>query len=41
MMHTFGYYLTLTIPVVLFAMNVAWFMKIFRGLKKTLAKKQQ
>ncbi|KAJ4800016.1 hypothetical protein LUZ62_051262 [Rhynchospora pubera] len=40
MLHPFGYFLSLTIPVILFAMNLAWFMKILRGLKKTLTKKQ-
>ncbi|XP_078163726.1 uncharacterized protein LOC144558743 isoform X2 [Carex rostrata] len=38
MMHPFGYFLTLTIPVILFAMNLTWFMKILRGLKKTLTR---
>ncbi|KAJ3707131.1 hypothetical protein LUZ61_010836 [Rhynchospora tenuis] len=40
MMHSIGYFLSLTIPVILFAMNLTWFMKILRGLKKTLTKKQ-
>ncbi|KAJ1702769.1 hypothetical protein LUZ63_002548 [Rhynchospora breviuscula] len=40
MLHPFGYFLSLTIPVILFAMNLTWFMKILRGLKKTLTKKQ-
>ncbi|KQK13851.1 transmembrane protein 56 isoform X2 [Brachypodium distachyon] len=37
-MHAFGYYLTLTVPSVLFIMNAMWFMKILKGVKKTLAK---
>ncbi|CAL4926569.1 unnamed protein product [Urochloa decumbens] len=37
-MHAFGYYLTFLVPSVLFVMNTMWFMKILKGVKKTLAK---
>jgi hypothetical protein len=37
-MHAFGYYLTFLVPLVLFVMNTMWFMKILKGVKKTLAK---
>jgi len=37
-MHAFGYYLTFFVPSVLFVMNTMWFMKILKGVKKTLAK---
>uniref|UniRef100_A0A453H1P5 TLC domain-containing protein n=1 Tax=Aegilops tauschii subsp. strangulata TaxID=200361 RepID=A0A453H1P5_AEGTS len=37
-MHAFGYYLTLTVPSVLFVMNAMWFMKILKGVMKTLSK---
>lgn len=39
-MHTFGYLLSLLVPIVLFAMNMMWFGKILKGLKKMLAKRQ-
>ncbi|KQK05458.1 hypothetical protein BRADI_2g20150v3 [Brachypodium distachyon] len=38
-MDTFGYVLVFTAPTVLFVMNMAWFSKILRGLKKTMAKR--
>ncbi|AQK63889.1 TRAM LAG1 and CLN8 (TLC) lipid-sensing domain containing protein [Zea mays] len=37
-MHAFGYYLTFVVPSVLFVMNTMWFMKILKGVMKTLAK---
>jgi hypothetical protein len=37
-MHLFGYYLVLTVPSVLFVMNLVWFSKILKGVKKTLLK---
>ncbi|KAG8062034.1 hypothetical protein GUJ93_ZPchr0003g16705 [Zizania palustris] len=37
-MHAFGYYLTFVVPSVLFVMNTMWFMKILKGVKKTLSK---
>ncbi|CAN6304083.1 unnamed protein product [Urochloa humidicola] len=37
-MHAFGYYLTFLVPSVLFVMNTMWFIKILKGVKKTLAK---
>ncbi|KAF7044488.1 hypothetical protein CFC21_053707 [Triticum aestivum] len=37
-MHAFGYYLTLTVPSVLFVMNAMWFTKILKGVMKTLSK---
>ncbi|URE48463.1 TLC [Musa troglodytarum] len=36
-MHTFGYLLSLLVPIALFAMNMMWFGKILRGLKKMLS----
>ncbi|XP_073107629.1 uncharacterized protein [Elaeis guineensis] len=39
-MHTFGYLLTFLVPTALFVMNMMWFAKILRGLRKTLAKRQ-
>ncbi|KAI5669016.1 hypothetical protein M9H77_18869 [Catharanthus roseus] len=39
-MHIFGYLLVLAVPSVLAIMNLMWFGKIIKGLKKTLAKKQ-
>ncbi|XP_072952410.1 uncharacterized protein [Typha angustifolia] len=39
-MHTFGYLLTFLVPTILFIMNIMWFGKILKGLKKTLAKRQ-
>ncbi|KAF3445018.1 hypothetical protein FNV43_RR14711 [Rhamnella rubrinervis] len=39
-MHTYGLLLVLVVPVVLSGMNLMWFWKIFKGLKKTLAKRQ-
>lgn len=39
-MHPFGYFLVFVVPSVLAAMNLMWFGKILKGLKKTLAKRQ-
>ncbi|KAK2634906.1 hypothetical protein Ddye_029698 [Dipteronia dyeriana] len=39
-MHTMGYLLVFVVPSVLGIMNLIWFGKIVKGLKKTLAKKQ-
>ncbi|XP_074567596.1 uncharacterized protein LOC141824245 [Curcuma longa] len=39
-MHTIGYILAFLVPISLFIMNMIWFGKILRGLKKTLAKRQ-
>ncbi|XP_020573120.1 transmembrane protein 56 [Phalaenopsis equestris] len=39
-MHAFGYFLALVVPSALFIMNVMWFLKILKGLKKLLAKRQ-
>lgn len=39
-MHLFGYLLVLIVPVVLAVMNMMWFSKILRGLRKQLAKRQ-
>ncbi|XP_021890048.1 transmembrane protein 56-B [Carica papaya] len=39
-MHAFGYLLVFVVPSVLAAMNLMWFGKILKGLKKTLAKRQ-
>lgn len=38
-METFGYLLVCVVPAILFVMNMIWFSKILRGLKKTLAKR--
>ncbi|VAH21086.1 unnamed protein product [Triticum turgidum subsp. durum] len=38
-MNTFGYFLVLTAPCIIFVMNVLWFSKILKGLKKTMAKR--
>jgi hypothetical protein len=38
-METFGYLLVFVVPAILFVMNMIWFSKILRGLKKTLAKR--
>lgn len=38
-MDTFGCLLVSSAPVILFVMNMIWFSKILRGLKKTLAKR--
>ncbi|XAR48371.1 hypothetical protein NMG60_11031183 [Bertholletia excelsa] len=38
-MHTFGYFLVAIVPLLLSVMNLLWFGKIVRGLKKTLAKR--
>ncbi|PSR88316.1 Transmembrane protein [Actinidia chinensis var. chinensis] len=38
-MSTFGVFLVVTAPSVLYVMNLIWFGKIIRGLKKTLAKR--
>ncbi|XP_020704395.1 transmembrane protein 56 isoform X2 [Dendrobium catenatum] len=39
-MHAFGYCLALGVPSTLFIMNMMWFLKILKGLKKILAKRQ-
>ncbi|KAI4308135.1 hypothetical protein L6164_031239 [Bauhinia variegata] len=39
-MHSFGQILVLIVPLVLSVMNLVWFSKIIKGLKKTLAKRQ-
>ncbi|KAJ4816219.1 hypothetical protein LUZ62_028785 [Rhynchospora pubera] len=39
-MHIFGYILVFLVPIVLFGMNLVWFGKILKGVKKTLAKKK-
>ncbi|KAK6142371.1 hypothetical protein DH2020_022719 [Rehmannia glutinosa] len=39
-MHTSGILLVLLVPSVIGVMNLIWFWKIFKGLKKTLAKTQ-
>ncbi|CAL0307449.1 unnamed protein product [Lupinus luteus] len=39
-MHTFGQILVIVVPVVLSIMNLVWFSKIIKGLRKTLAKRQ-
>ncbi|XP_077253373.1 uncharacterized protein LOC143892549 isoform X2 [Tasmannia lanceolata] len=39
-MHTFGLLLVFVVPSVLTVMNLMWFGKIIKGLKKTLAKRQ-
>lgn len=39
-MHDFGKLLVFGVPVVLFVMNLMWFGKIIKGLRKTLAKRQ-
>ncbi|VVB12394.1 unnamed protein product [Arabis nemorensis] len=39
-MHTFGYLLVFVVPISLSIMNLMWFGKIVKGLKKTLKKKQ-
>ncbi|KAJ4728975.1 Transmembrane protein 56-B [Melia azedarach] len=39
-LHTCGQVLVFVVPVVLSIMNLMWFAKIIRGLKKTLAKRQ-
>ncbi|KAJ6796598.1 transmembrane protein 56-like [Iris pallida] len=39
-MHAFGYLLVLGVPTVLSVMNMMWFGKILRGLRKQLAKRQ-
>ncbi|KAH0454756.1 hypothetical protein IEQ34_016680 [Dendrobium chrysotoxum] len=39
-MHAFGYCLALAVPSALFIMNMMWFLKILKGLKKLLAKRQ-
>lgn len=38
-MNTFGYFLVLIAPCIIFVMNVLWFSKILKGLKKTMAKR--
>ncbi|XP_062105700.1 uncharacterized protein LOC133817253 [Humulus lupulus] len=37
---SFGLFLVAVVPLVLAMMNLMWFAKIFKGLKKTLAKRQ-
>lgn len=39
-MHWFGFFLVFVVPSVLAAMNLMWFGKIIKGLKKTLTKRQ-
>ncbi|TKY46738.1 Transmembrane protein 56-B [Spatholobus suberectus] len=39
-MHTFGQMLVIVVPLVLSVMNLVWFSKIIKGLRKTLAKRQ-
>ncbi|KAG6642614.1 hypothetical protein I3843_09G147600 [Carya illinoinensis] len=39
-MHPFGYFLVFVVPSALAMMNLMWFGKILKGLKKTLAKRQ-
>ncbi|KAK9223429.1 hypothetical protein WN944_011872 [Citrus x changshan-huyou] len=39
-MHAIGYLLVFVVPFVLAIMNMMWFGKILKGLKKTLAKRQ-
>ncbi|CAM8924479.1 unnamed protein product [Rhodiola kirilowii] len=39
-MHIFGFLLVFLVPAVLSVMNLMWFGKILKGLRKTLAKKQ-
>ncbi|XP_047316010.1 TLC domain-containing protein 4-B-like [Impatiens glandulifera] len=39
-MHAFGRFLVFVVPAVLAAMNLVWFGKILKGLKKTLTKWQ-
>ncbi|GKV44263.1 hypothetical protein SLEP1_g51460 [Rubroshorea leprosula] len=39
-MHIFGYLLVFVVPLVLCIMNLVWFGKIVKGLRKTLAKSQ-
>lgn len=39
-MHIFGYLLVMVVPLVLAIMNLMWFGKILKGLKKLLAKRQ-
>ncbi|KAE8659477.1 TRAM protein [Hibiscus syriacus] len=38
--HTYGLLLILIVPLVLSVLNLMWFGKIIRGLRKTLAKRQ-
>ncbi|XXG65791.1 hypothetical protein AAC387_Pa05g3412 [Persea americana] len=38
-MHAFGFYLAFIVPSVLAIMNIVWFWKIIKGLKKTLEKR--
>ncbi|XP_062160345.1 uncharacterized protein LOC133867609 isoform X2 [Alnus glutinosa] len=39
-MQTFGYFLVFVVPSALAIMNLMWFGKIIKGLKKTIAKRQ-
>ncbi|KAK8943118.1 hypothetical protein KSP39_PZI009154 [Platanthera zijinensis] len=39
-MHAFGHLLILGVPAVIFIMNMMWFIKILKGLKKAIAKRQ-
>lgn len=39
-MHIIGRLLAFAVPPMLAVMNVMWFWKILKGLKKTLAKRQ-
>lgn len=40
-MHVFGYLLVMVVPSVLALMNLIWFGKILKGLKKQLAKRRE
>ncbi|KAG4961986.1 hypothetical protein JHK86_038854 [Glycine max] len=39
-MHAFGQVLVIVVPLALSVMNLIWFSKIIKGLRKTLAKRQ-
>ncbi|KAJ4728977.1 putative Regulatory protein NPR1 [Melia azedarach] len=39
-LHTYGQVLVFAVPIVLSIMSLMWFVKIIRGLKKTLAERQ-
>ncbi|XP_059650253.1 uncharacterized protein LOC132296005 isoform X2 [Cornus florida] len=39
-MHTFGFFLALVVPLALSFMNLMWFGKIIKGLRKNFAKRQ-
>ncbi|KAI4312504.1 hypothetical protein MLD38_037311 [Melastoma candidum] len=40
-MHIFGYFLVFGVPVALAVMNLRWFSKIVKGVRKTLAQKER